>query len=414
MTEYLTGKKFFISYLKEDHEIAELINQKLIDLDHKTFFDKRSIGPGDNWVHVIDKEIKECDYFLLLWSSHGEGRLETYVSIELNLARVRHQKKFRATDPFIFPILVGNRVKLPTEFGLDDIQAIKLNEDDLESKISEGLKEILNRTAKGIEKFPINPSYDSNLPKILNNIRDNYTAVISKARNSDLIPPDDFDEFDYQKAILNRTAYIQECTRQTIENNSEAIEESIDSFKEWMINETVVRVIGAGRAKLAATIPANRLAHGGARVYEQDGKIPMPHDIKGGGIIAASASGRTPSVLGVLREIKRKRYFTSSNVARSPFKVIGIAIKDAKEFASLCDVFIGINMLKKQIPLIALADIEESVITLILDSLIVSAGWKAGFDDTRWRLGHENLGATGPYDVTVVPTQPLHSSIKVG
>ena len=414
MREYLISKKFFISYLKEDYDIAEKINHKLLYLDHETFFDKRLIEPGDNWVHVIDKAIKECDYFLLLWSSHGEERLETYVAIELNLARVRHQKKFRATDPFIFPILIGDKAKLPTEFGLDDIQAIKLEEEDLERQINEGLKEILNKAAKGIERFPIKSSDNSNLPKILNNIRDNYTAVISNARNSDLIPPDDFDEFDYQKAILNRTAYIQKCTKHTIENNSEAIEETIDSFKEWMINETVVRIIGAGRAKLAATIPANRLAHGGARVYEQDGKIPMPHDIKSGGIIAASASGRTPSVLGVLREIKRKKKLSSSNVARPPFKVIGIASKDAKEFASLCDVFIGIHMFRKQIPLIALADIEESVITLILDALIVSAGWKAGFDDTRWRLGHENLGATGPYDVTAVPTQPLHSSIKVG
>jgi hypothetical protein len=31
-----------------------------------------------------------------------------------------------------------------------------------------------------------------------------------------------------------------------------------------------------------------------------------------------------------------------------------------------------------------------------MTALIVSAGLKAGFDDTRWRLGHENLGATGP------------------
>jgi hypothetical protein len=46
--------------------------------------------------------------------------LETYVAIELNLARIRHQKKFRATDPFIFPILIGDKAKLPTEFGLDD------------------------------------------------------------------------------------------------------------------------------------------------------------------------------------------------------------------------------------------------------------------------------------------------------
>lgn len=413
MTKHLGSKKFFISYLREDLQIAKKIDEQIRKNGHETFLDIRSINPGDEWACVIDREIKECDFFLLLWSPQGNTRVESFVPIELNLARLRHQKRIGAANRFIFPILIGAETKLPPEFNIDKLEAVTLEGDDLDGEIEIKVKKILLTAMKGHDHtFTITSPNDSSRPEIMDKIQDTYTTVIANARISDLIPPDDFDDFEYDKEILSRVGYIQECTRQTIKKNSHAVKNAIESFKEWMMNETVVRVIGAGRAKLAATMPANRLAHGGARVYEQDGLIPMPHDIKGGGIIAASASGTTPSVLGVLREIERKKKLGNSK--RYPFKVVGIARNDAREFKGLCDDFIGIHLAEKPNSLVALADIEESVISIILDALIVSAGWRAGFDDTRWRLGHENLGATGPYDATAVPTQPLHSSHNLG
>jgi DNA-binding MurR/RpiR family transcriptional regulator len=158
-----------------------------------------------------------------------------------------------------------------------------------------------------------------------------------------------------------------------------------------MVQGKIIRVIGAGRARLAAAIPANRLAHGGAQVYVQDDIVPMPHTIRGGGIIAASASGRTESVLAVLRSTRQY----SRDV-----EVLGIAASSATEFASLCDIFIGIVPSPPHLnnPLHVLADAEEYIISGLLDGLVVSAGKLGGFDDAYWRLGHEDLGATGPYN----------------
>jgi D-arabinose 5-phosphate isomerase GutQ len=193
--------------------------------------------------------------------------------------------------------------------------------------------------------------------------------------------------------IQQRIASVSESIKKTAKNSEADVEEAILLFRDWMLKGTIVRVIGAGRAKLAGSIPANRMAHGGARVYIQDDIIPMPHTINGGGVIAVSASGETPSVLEVLKKIK------ASEEGERYIKIVGIAKKGAEPFQSYCDVFIGIEQdTELPNPLRALADTGEYVISELLDAMVVAAGKLAGFDDTKWRLGHEDIGATGPYN----------------
>jgi len=188
--------------------------------------------------------------------------------------------------------------------------------------------------------------------------------------------------------IGQRINSINASINLTAETSASQVEKAIYLLRDWMVNGAIVRVIGAGRAKLAGSMPANRLAHGGARVSIQDDFVPMPHSIKGGGIIAVSASGKTRSVLAVLQNIKQKK----ANI-----KIIGIADFQASQFCDLCDIFVGIRLAKLQNPLQALADTEEFVISMLLDAMVVYAGKLAGFDDTTWRLGHEDIGPSGPY-----------------
>lgn len=185
---------------------------------------------------------------------------------------------------------------------------------------------------------------------------------------------------------------IYEQTLLSLRESSAAVKEATHIFLRWMNEGTVVHIVGAGRTRLAVTIPAHRLAHGGANVYVQDDITPMPHNIKCGGIIAASASGVTPTVLSTLRSVQEQRQ-------EREIKIVGIARFDASEFRSLCDIFIGIapQPAQQPNPLRALTDSEEHVICGILDAAVAAAGRLGGFDDSRWRLGHEDLGATGPY-----------------
>jgi len=157
-----------------------------------------------------------------------------------------------------------------------------------------------------------------------------------------------------------------------------------------MTEQRIVRFLGVGRSLLAATMPGNRLAHGGAHISFMGGNVPLPNSSLGGGIVACSASGKTRPVLEAM-------YIAREN--NPSIKIVGLAAHDAAEFQELCDVFIGIHGALDDFPnpLSALADTEECVISEILDGVVVLAGRRNGFDDEAWRRGHEDIGPTGPY-----------------
>jgi len=396
--------KFFISYLKEDGAVAARINDVLLGAGHKTFFDRHDLGIGVEWEPKIEQEIKDAAHFLLLWSAKVTDRDESYVyketRIALNCAKeiVRRQ--------FILPIRIGK-----AEFPLGEVSKYqwrtlpkKPATNDVRKLIVQLLKEIGAPTTPPDRPAP----RDDPLGAVLMDIRAGYGPIIDQIGIASVTaPPARLGVEDLISDLKQRIQSIAQSTILTTKQFQSKVEQAVQCFSDWMVRENIVRIIGAGRARLAASIPAHRLAHGGARVYIQGSIVPMPHDIKGGGVIAVSASGRTTTVLSDLRELKRKR--TSTSHARLPFTVIGIARHDATEFSRLCDIFIGVRLDRKPNPLQALADTEEYVISMLLDALVVAAGKRAGFDDIKWRLGHENWGATGPYDTINNPVPPLHA-----
>ena len=198
-----------------------------------------------------------------------------------------------------------------------------------------------------------------------------------------------------------RLAAIKEIVLQTFQDYSENVRNVVALLGQWMLDRRIVHVIGAGRALLAASLPANRLAHGGANVFLLGDKAPPPNSRFGGGILAASASGETRTVLEIMafaQEVNK-----SLGLENKEIKVIGIANPDARRiepfrtFPELCSpgYFLGVRPVQ-HVKLRALADIEEYAISELLDALVVTAGLEIG---VNFRLGHEDLvgGATGPW-----------------
>jgi D-arabinose 5-phosphate isomerase GutQ len=185
-------------------------------------------------------------------------------------------------------------------------------------------------------------------------------------------------------------ASIRHAVQHTLLRNREELSKAVLLVANWMERDFPVRVLGAGRALLAAAMPCNRLAHAGAHVSFMGGIVPMPNSRQGGGVIACSASGKTAPVLEAM-ETARK--------LNEEIEILGLAHHNAKEFAALCNVFIGLHLPKDEYrnPLSALADTEEYMISEILDGIVVFAGKHLGFDDQAWRRGHEDIGPTGPY-----------------
>ena len=201
---------------------------------------------------------------------------------------------------------------------------------------------------------------------------------------------------DLLDALNSRVWAISHAIRETIARHDEAVLQGIAQLERWIRNREVVRVIGAGRALHAASIPANRLVHAGADVYVINDVVPLPNSNKDGGIIASSASGQTKAVLEMMEDAKKKN---------PRIVTLGVARANAEAFAGLCDVFVGVedDSGPYDNPLHALADTGEYVISELLDAMIVAAAKRLGLTDEDFRRNHEDIGPTGPY-------QPLSST----
>jgi len=202
-----------------------------------------------------------------------------------------------------------------------------------------------------------------------------------------------------QELISLRLEAIREIVLNSVGEHSEAVANIRRLIGLWMLRGEIVRVIGAGRALLAASIPANRLAHGGATVSILGDRSPLPNSKLGGGIVAVSASGKTGIVLDIMRlaqEVNKEREL----LGQPRIMVVGLSNSTATEFASLCTQghFVGIRpeAYVDHIELRALGDLEEYALSELFDALVVAAGFEIG---ANFRTGHEDLvgSATGPW-----------------
>jgi D-arabinose 5-phosphate isomerase GutQ len=363
----------FISYVSEDHSEAKALARALNEKGVETWLDKERLRGGEVWREEIETAIGEAVLFAVLISNISNKKNETHYYKEIRKALDR-QLGFSSKIKFIVPVRINETI--PLDKNLMALQWVEINRQDQDA-IEHAAQELY-------EIYRDSPLLRSN--ETGDEIEETFLEIIRQTPPEKRSPK----SATLTGQICQRVKCISDSITKTAESNRDVIDETVDLFSEWMLNGAVVRVIGAGRARLAGAIPANRMSHGGARVYVQDDMIPMPHTIKQGGVIAVSASGRSASVLQVLRDVK----------SRNPaIKIVGIADKSAKEFRELCHLFIGIESSDLDNPLEALADSNEYVCSMLLDAIVVAAGNRSGFDDTTWRLGHENLGATGPYDI---------------
>ncbi len=94
--------KIFISYAKEDIEIAMRIYKDLKQEGFEPWIDEENLLPGQKWEDVIKREIKESSYFIVLLSSNSltkRGYFQKEVKEAFEIA-----DELPSSEIFIIPI----------------------------------------------------------------------------------------------------------------------------------------------------------------------------------------------------------------------------------------------------------------------------------------------------------------------
>lgn len=118
----MKSPKVFISYAREDVEVAKKIRDNLQALGIQVWIDSDSLKPGQNWKLEIEKAIHESTYFLALLSSKSLSK-RGYVQKELREAlNVLDEIPF--SDIFLIPVRLDNC--MPSHPKLADIHMVNL------------------------------------------------------------------------------------------------------------------------------------------------------------------------------------------------------------------------------------------------------------------------------------------------
>ena len=79
--------KIFVSYSSHDLSQVELLRQQLADSPIEVFVAEHSVKPSEDLGEKITHAIKDCDLFVVLWSSNAED--SKWVSQEIGHANAR-------------------------------------------------------------------------------------------------------------------------------------------------------------------------------------------------------------------------------------------------------------------------------------------------------------------------------------
>ncbi len=135
----------FISYAREDREIAQKLCNDLKSEGIEVWLDCEKILPGQNWKLLIKQTIKDSSYFLALLSLNSINK-KGYVQKELKTA-LDMLDEFSSNEIFMIPIRLDDCE--PVEEKLKDIHWI-----DLFESYKNALKELL-RVLKPVNNYQL-------------------------------------------------------------------------------------------------------------------------------------------------------------------------------------------------------------------------------------------------------------------
>ena len=124
----LTGKRYFISYKSEDSERIGEITRRLNEMGVPMWYDY-GIEKGELWSDEINRNIEECDAFILFATRSLFAAEDTWVRKEFRLASMSKKKKYVVwlddLNPYENPNDVHSKLKA-WYVDVDDLQGIRM------------------------------------------------------------------------------------------------------------------------------------------------------------------------------------------------------------------------------------------------------------------------------------------------
>ena len=112
-------KAVFLSYAREDSEVARHIAEALRAFGVEVWFDQNELRGGDSWDAKIRTQIKTCALFIPLVSQRTEERSEGYFRREWKLA-IDRTHDMSGDKAFIVPVVIDEtretEAAVPEEF----------------------------------------------------------------------------------------------------------------------------------------------------------------------------------------------------------------------------------------------------------------------------------------------------------
>lgn len=133
-------KNIFISYAREDGQVAEQLYESLSRAGLNPWLDTKNIFPGQRFKKVISEAIKNSAFFLALISSNSVNK-RGYVQRELKIA-LDVAEELPPNHIFIIPVRIENII--PADASLQEIQWV-----DLFSSYEEALHKMLSVFCNG-------------------------------------------------------------------------------------------------------------------------------------------------------------------------------------------------------------------------------------------------------------------------
>lgn len=202
----------FLSYAREDEEIATKLFNDLSRVGLRIWFDRVSLQPGQRWKPAIQKAIRQCRYFIALLSSNSVTK-KGYVQKELREA-LELLDEYPESETFIVPVRIEDCT--PSHLRLNDIHWV-----DLFPSYGEGFTKLLRVLSPKQAQMTVaileeaNDVEIANTVDIANSLQESYKftwhpTMVRFDQSAYKLPSEAFDFDHVMDDLVSQQKYVQE------------------------------------------------------------------------------------------------------------------------------------------------------------------------------------------------------------